>query len=404
MIIVITNRKLPELPTTQTKDINVTDMGVVLSERTGNEDVIHTGLVSDDDNKITFYPRGKEAGLFSSISDAERKRPWVFFIHGFHQDPEENIMKARMVHNHHKVNIIAFAWPSRPLDKTYKIDSNVDSQVLDVIRGASVQTMALSYLKYKVIGYLRDSGENYEPAIKNAESSHVDLEAAFKLVSENLKSTKPPVLLVHSMGNYLLQNAVNQQINFNMKFANILLHQADVNAEGHEWVIKLLNYLDDSLDTPAKLFITTNKLDYVLFSSCARRALLQKNKAERLGQTRHHYQVGNIHYLDFSDAPKISKDHEMFRRHKKKTNQHVFDCLGRIYRNEPDLLPGRDGKSNAGFSKMPTMIQLFRLQELLDPVEYDDGSFDDETETVSSLSQFEDPLKAEETVMDDDWE
>ena len=401
MIIVITNRKLPEMPDTQPIDINVPSMGVVLADRAGDEDVIHAGLLADDDSKVRFFPRGGEAALFADIGQAELDKPWVFFIHGFHQDPEENIMKARMVHNHHHVNVIAFAWPSRPLDKTYKIEDNQTNAVLQALKGASVMPMMMSYMKYKVIGYLRDSGENYEPAIKNAETSHVDLEAALKLVHENLNSRQPPVLLVHSMGNYLLQYAVQQQINFYYKFANILLHQADVNAEGHDWVKGLLNYLDTGLVNPARLYVTTNKTDYVLLSSCARRALLRMDKTERLGQTRHHYLKGDIHYLDFSDAPYVDKDHEMFRRGRKKTNPYVFDCLGRIYRNEPDLLPALNGKSNAGFSKMPTELNLYRLQDICDPVDSTSEEYDQDFATVYSLNWFEDPLHPREVETED---
>ncbi|MCK4708146.1 MAG: alpha/beta hydrolase, partial [Gammaproteobacteria bacterium] len=331
MIIVITNRKLPVIPANQPEDIKVTSMGVKLADIDGG-DRIHTGLLSDDAKSIKFYPRGTESACFNNISEAELEKPWVFFVHGFHQDPDENIEKAKAMQNYHGVNIVVFAWPSRPEDHTVDLDDAkkiiVKETLLGILTKSTLLTLAFDYAK----GFLKDFWQNYDPAIAHAEASNIDLIAALKLVKNKLSTRHPMILLVHSMGNYLLQSTLNNIHHLPMVFNNIVLHEADVNSNGHEWAQKLIN----SLHGTASLYITINMYDGVLAASCARRGILGFADKERLGQTRHHYDVDDATYLDFTDGPKIEIDHEMFRRTQDQTNEYVFNVLGRIFRAEPD--------------------------------------------------------------------
>ncbi len=127
---------------------------------------------------------------------------------------------------------------------------------------------------------------------------------------------------------------------------------------------------------------------------------LKKNRyTERLGQTRHHYILDNINYLDFSGGEYVENKHELFIESRSESNEVIFDLLGRLFRAEPDQLPREINESHAGFSKMPSTINLYQLEYILDPVE-------DEVlaEKVASLKWFRDPLEVDNTAaghMDD---
>ena len=384
MIIVMTNRKLSDVPVNEPKIIDVEKMGVVLAERHANEDVLFSGVLSSDQKRIKFYPKQSTRDIFSSISAADRAKPWVFFVHGFHQDPEENIKKANQLSRRHNVNVIAFAWPSRPLDEDMNMDDVKaivkDDVISSVLGGATLAKIGVHWV-YKS---LRDTWVNYEPALRNAENSKIDLLSAMNQVNDYLPSESPSVLLVHSMGNYLLENVINDVDELPIKFCNIILHQADVDSHGHRWVKKLRENLTDK----AKLYITTNAYDTTLAGSQIHKKINGEEHTERLGQTRNHFVLGDINYLDFTDGVYVSDDHEFFKRGKEDTDPDIYNCLRRLFRAEPDLLPEVNEESNAGFTKMPTDVQLYRLENVIHPADTD---FDPENDqTVSSLGLFDD--------------
>ena len=398
MIIVMTNRKLENPPTTSVESTAVTDMGVVLGEREGNQDIVYSGLLSDDDATIEFYPRGGEGPLFSQISNDDRRKPWVVFVHGFHQDPDENIGKARQLHDNHEVNVITFAWPSKPLDLSYDMNDAVAGAIKGALTGVSLPAMLLKMFGGYVTQTVKDTWHNYEPARQNADNSTVDLRVALDTVSRHLSPARPPVLLVHSMGNYLLQKTVENGGLLPGIYSNIVMHQADVNSKEHDWVEDLNDSLVDN--EVAKLYVTINAPDSVLGASSVRRFVLNDRPAERLGQTRHRYVVGKVNYLDFTDAPGVETEHEFFRFSRTKTNPFVFDCLGHVFRAENDGLPQSQREIGSGFARMPTQISLWNLALIVDPTEDDEGDEWD-SNLVDSLDWFEDPL-AEPVLEEED--
>lgn len=397
MIIVITNRKLETLADDQGNTIPVAEMGVVLAERNGNNPVIRTGLLQDNGQNIHFCARGDEQSIFDAIPEAELQRRWVFFVHGFHQDPDENIGKAMDLQNNHNVNVIVFAWPSRPSDETIGWEEEFKTVLRKYLMSGGNAAAILSALAVdQVKSFLKDRWRNYPAAIKNAEQSPVDLLAAMELVKTQLNSKYAPMLLVHSMGNYLLKMTLETAGRLPMKFTHIMLHQADVNSSPHQWV----NQMQANLADDGKIYVTINAHDYVLASSSARRMLLRQKPSERLGQLRMGDAFNdNIAYLDFSDGPRIDKEHEFFRLKKGQTNPYVFDCLQRIFTGSDDGLPQQDGTSALGFSKMPTAITLYRLEEIIDPVDGAFGQYDNDV-LVKSLDWFEDPLNPDEEPID----
>ena len=412
MIVVMTNRYLHDFPEELTKIVDVNKMGCVLGAANQSGHRVHVGELFDNNSKIEFYASGTEDALFSSISEEDKKKPWVFFLHGFHQDPDENIAKAVAIHDNHNVNVINFAWPSKPLDMRYKMDDFKKDMVSGLVTGIEFKVFATTSA-YKVVkGYLNDTWENYDPAISNAEASDKDLLAAMTFVSNGMGLQNPPVLLVHSMGNYLLQNTIKEHDKLNMNFNNIILHQADVDCPSYEWVIKLQKNIAsrETGDTAkSKLYITTNYADFVLMGSCARRAILKKKSAERLGQNKLHYLKDNVHYFDMSCAPGIGDDHEAFKR-KRAANYDetasngyidnaIFDWFTRVFQSKSDDLPEQNEEVVAGIMKMPTEILLYRVAEIIDPVGSDEHP--DEYDLIEATSYFEDPLKRDENEEED---
>ena len=391
MIIVITNRKLPEIPTNQPLSIKVADLGSSLGDRNNDEDIIYSGVLSNNENVIDFYPGGQEPVLFSKITDHEREKPWVIFVHGFNQEPLDNIDKARALSAYHGVNVIAFAWPSKPLDKSMHWEDAFKTIAKDALADLSGSKMLINLIKRSVTSFLKDKWDNYEPAIKNAEQSNVDLIAAINLISGHLKASKPPVLLVHSMGNYLLENTMANIDSLPMKFSNIVLHQGDADSSDYAWVSKLLDNLDTSLENPARAYLTINYADFVLGASTSRRFILNAKEnanlsTERIGQIRSNHRDCGFAYLDFSDGQWVDNEHEFFQLPKDKTNDAVYECLHRILRGKPDELPTNERDSESGFTRIPAgnaSIHLYRLEEIIHPA-------DDDFEGYTSLQEYDD--------------
>ena len=342
MIIVITNRSLPVIPQEDNVNIKVSALGVDLGSVFDNGNRIHTAIFKPErqtkkpkTSMLTFCPHGKEDSLFKNIDEIELNKPWVFFVHGFHQDPGENINKAKAIQDNHNVNVITFSWPSRPLDKTISWSDVGSDALLKALKGKSWQRIAGEAFISKLAASLKDRWYNYQPAIINAEKSHVDLIAAINLVNEKLKTKEAPMLLVHSMGNYLLQNVINKSPALPMTFNHIMLHQADVTVPNHDWVLNL----NENLVENKRLYITTNFDDNVLSSSQARRLVLKiKGKIPKKESTRRmgryiQDRLPNIHYLDFTDGEEVNDEHEFFQRSENQTNPYIYNLLGRIFRS-----------------------------------------------------------------------
>jgi len=388
MIIVMTNRALPTKPVNSPVDIEVALIGNQF-DTTGTESAgLHTGLLSKDSKVIHFYPKGMESILFTNISQADKDKPWVFFIHGFHQDPEENIKKAKNLSDHHNVNVIAFSWPSRPLNEALNGAEIAETIVKNLAKSALGVASIWNLAADAGSRYLKDTLNNYKPALENAKASKNDLLEALRLVNDKMGLTELPVLLVHSMGNFLLKNLLTTSSDLPMQFRNIILHQGDVNAEEHDWVTKLKKNLSES----AKIYITINFHDFILWASSQRKTFLQLKKTERLGQTHRHYIIDHVNYLDFTYGESINNDHEFFRFGKDRTNEKVFEWLSRILSAQPDLLPTIEKESNAGFTKMPTRVTLYRLEDILDAA-HGDTDEDGGLNFIKSLDQFSDPLE-----------
>ena len=417
MLVYITNRKLPKSTISVKTNIAVTAIQQKLnSVKAGGAERIIFGLVNSNYKSIDFYPRGDESQLFDSINADEYAKPWLVFLHGYHQDPEETVQKAKLLHDIHGVNVVLFSWPSHPMPiKAFDVDNIFDelkSYALSMIFSAQRPSL-LAYFLGEMKNFVADYKNNYKPARANAEKSTDDFYAALQLIAQHLRpriSQRKLSLVVHSMGNYLLQRTLLDKNDLPIKFWNIVSHQADVKSSNHaSWVSGLFGY------SANKLYVTVNLLDFVLASSNILHRINRKKDCECLGQSvqinpdglHQGYAHQMVRYLDFTDGYGIDIKHEIFTcrgvdidnepilADTDQIDQYIVDLLGRIFRGENDKLPVKRGGSNKyGFSMMPIAPMLYKPKWIVE----DESLCEEGPESeyfISSLDQFNDPFENE---------
>ena len=417
MLVYITNRKLPHATISVKTNIAVTAIKQELNTaKTGGQERIIFGLASSNYKSISFYPRGNESQLFDSVNADEYAKPWLVFLHGYHQDPEETVKKAKLLHDIHGVNVVLFSWPSHPMPiKAFDVDNVFDDLKSFALRMifSALRPSLLAYFLGEIKNFIADYKNNYEPARLNAENSTDDFYVALQLIAQHLLpriSQKRLSLLVHSMGNYLLQRTLLDKNELPIKFCNIILHQADVKSSNHaSWVSGLFGY------SANKLYVTVNVLDFVLASSNILHRINRNNNCERLGQSvqikpdalHQGYAHQMVRYLDFTDGYGVDIKHEIFTckgvdiddepilADADQIDQYIVELLGRIFRGENDKLPvKRDGSNKHGFSMMPIAPMLYKPKWIVE----DESLCDEGPESecfIASLDQFNDPFKKE---------
>ena len=417
MLVYITNRTLKKPPKDSIKENTIKDIeGDLNTEINPFGDAIYCGIANDDHTKITFYPRGKELGLFDSIKKSEYNKPWIVLLHGYHQDVDETIKKVKFLEGYN-INVVLFSWPSRPNPiESFDTDSLKDfikDYVKSILFGFGSPSLQLVFLK-ELSNLLRDYIENYTPARKNARASTTDFHSTLSILDEHLfprvKDSRTS-FMVHSMGNYLLEQTLLDKGSLPVEFANVILHQADVTAANHAtWVPKLLN------NTRKRLYVTVNIFDYVLAASNILNRFKTGSIVERLGQSVRiksegqylGYIKNKIHYLDFTDGLGVDTTHEIFTckaidindvfisADKNHIDKSITNLLEKIFKSaKNDGLPNIKGKSKGGMSKMDTIPNIYKPEWIVE-----DESLCDESQNIcfiDSIGQFEDPFQPEPT-------
>ncbi len=227
----------------------------------------HVDVVPETGMSTTNLPSAKVFKDFrSSLIDANKN--CVFFIHGFNQTLLKNLEKCKEIEGY-GVDVVAFSWPSNPggfKPKEYK----------KARRAAEISAAALDRVIEKMTGYFQDHI-----------SSKCDV--SFNMV-------------VHSLGNYLYQNYAEKRLpeGEGRIFDNLMLHQADVDSEGHgNWV--------SGLKHSNRIYITHNENDKVLDIS-------DIVNPHRLGNTPANSEVSSAKYIDFTDAKEVGRDHRPWQQ------------------------------------------------------------------------------------------
>jgi esterase/lipase superfamily enzyme len=213
----------------------------------------------------------------------------VFYVHGYNQDFKESLSEGWDLQKRYGVGVIVFSWASNP--------------------GG---IPPLEYPKAR--------------AIAGASSPAIDmtLEKLGRYLSEEADPDCPISLnlLTHSLGNYLFQRFVEKPLfaGETRIFDNLVLHQADVDNGGHElWV--------DKLRYARRIYVTINENDKILDIS-------DVVNPDRLGNTASGLVADRAIYLDFTDADKVRKSHQLFGKPADK-NSVVKDYFTQILNGKP---------------------------------------------------------------------
>ncbi len=236
-----------------------------------NENIRVAKYNSDTDKKLSFYEEIENQTLpsINVLREVESDdKPCCIFIHGFNQSLAKNLKKCEEIESY-GVNVLAFSWPSNPGPQRW-------------------------WWKIK----------EYKAARQNARRSTVALERFFDILSNynntNGGITQIKSMVVHSLGNYLLQSYVTglgyeNQMSF---ISNILLHQADVDSHNHEkWV--------DNLAVDCRVMATVNETDNTLdFSDIL--------NPDRLGNTLGNLNSDLIRYFNFGKVHQAEDKHRLW--------------------------------------------------------------------------------------------
>ncbi|WP_281559516.1 alpha/beta hydrolase [Thalassomonas sp. RHCl1] len=237
----------------------------------GNENIRVAKYISGSTKKLKFFEEN-ESGILPSrqvINELEESdKPCCIFLHGFNQSLTKNMKKCEEIASY-GVNVIAFSWPSNPGPQKW-------------------------WWKLK----------EYKAARQNARRSTVALERFFDKFNDYMEETGSITniqsMVVHSLGNYLLESFVSGrgyegQTSF---LKNILLHQADVDSKGHEiWA--------DKISESSRVMATINETDDVLdFSDII--------NPDRLGNTLENLNSEVIKYFNFGRLDEADDKHRLW--------------------------------------------------------------------------------------------
>lgn len=208
-------------------------------------------------------------GVFVSCVEnlQQTGRNCVLYVHGYNKTFSESLDQARIVHDEYRVATVVFSWPSNP--------------------GGIIVT-------------------EYATARAIAQNSVVAFDRVLGLLDRYLRTDSPHEChtsfncLIHSLGNLILESFVRAPIfgGQTRLFDNIVVHQADVDREGHEEWMRNMRFA-------RRIYVTVNERDAVLNAS-------DLINLDRLGNTASAPVLDRPFYMDFTDARKVGKIHQLF--------------------------------------------------------------------------------------------
>lgn len=419
MLITITNREhakpLPQTVSRQPISFITNQLGTDSSPnfivKVINKVNISEERYSIADKELEYYPEDKLTTIFQGEDSQEIARQWVVYMHGHHQDPEENIKKSLLIEKIHNVNVLAFSWPSHPY-----VRSDGTQTTIDVIEKAIKAALGVRGWQAYLFDFVWGKGEelsetwtNYPKARENAVSSAKDFLSCLQTFSKTLlpltDSTLTPNLLVASQGHQVLHEVINQNNELPIQFNSITLHQADENAGEHvNWVPKLNGKCNN-------INITVNVFDSTLFAALARNHALQGGgDHERLGTTRQHYIINEkTRYIDLTEMPctgliqGCEYEHEYYIKSSRVLIGEVVDLIRACLHGTSGFFPTVNGDTKNNISKMPSKANIFKTEWIVMDVERGEGNGDQGMdEERRSIDLFEDPLSKNDVVEDDE--
>jgi hypothetical protein len=248
----------------------------------------------------------------------------LFYVHGYNNDMADVLASAERLEQLYGVEVLAFSRPANGGGLRGKAGYLSDKRDARASAGALERTLEklryyLSLITASEHERLREQA--YERHPHNGEKRDA-------LLAELLQKQCPFTLnaLYHSMGVYLLKQLLKSSANQGneLVFDNVVLCQADTNADGHaSWV--------DQIAHNHRLFITLNENDYALRLSRMKPGGAQR---ARLGQRIKGLDSQRACYIDFTHADKIGRSHTPFGE-PASANPAVRQFFQAAFRGEP---------------------------------------------------------------------
>jgi len=233
--------------------------------------------------------------------------PTLLYMHGFNNTVADVFARSRAFATYYGVNVVAITWPS---EGAAGPDGISQAEVTDSDPEAA-NSLVASVRRSKGIA------DRYGQARKNARVTALALEGFLAEVTrawnEKGGGAQSPTLAVHSLGNYVLQNALESpQSSVDVDaFANVVLLAPDADGVGHAAWLKQAGKQPEPGAGIARVIVTVNRNDWVLAAANI------FNKKQRLGT----YGFGGQHltnesynaiYLDCTVASKQAAGHSYF--------------------------------------------------------------------------------------------
>lgn len=226
------------------------------------------------------------AELLDQIRDKQIGPKWVLSVHGYGNTFLESLESASKLQRKYRsdrkteaVNVVLFSWPSNPGGSLGTIVKPISSyRQAQLVAMASAGALASAIDKLWTF-FVR-------PALDQASHNR-------RLVKFSMN------LHVHSRGNLILETLARNSdlLDSETIFDNIILHQADVDADGHaDWVNKL--------EIQQRIIITINASDRIL-------RLSDSINPMRLGTAQSGLSAKAI-YVDFSGGKRVGTEHNLF--------------------------------------------------------------------------------------------
>ena len=159
-----------------------------------------------------------------------KRQDWVLFLHGDNKPFEHAVLEGLNIQNTHNIKVIIFSWPSRSLELNGL--KNLESSYRNLLKSSDHFKSVI-----RTMYCLRNSGTDF--------------------FDKNKLS-----LFVHSLGNYYLENIVNEHFlleSGSLLFDNVIINAAAVEQENHKkWL--------EQLHVQKNVFITFNKKDINLLA------------------------------------------------------------------------------------------------------------------------------------------
>ncbi len=207
--------------------------------------------------------------VFAACRDSlqETGRHCSVYVHGYNQEFEATLNQADELRQRYGLAIMLFSWPSNP--GGLFISEYARAQAI-----ARNSCTAFARILDLLARYLRETGP------RNCDTS-------FNLIA-------------HSLGNLLIEEFIRAPLFATQVriFDNLILHQADVDLDGHaDWI--------DRVRMGRRVYVTINERDKVL-------DLSDVINPDRLGNTVRNLTASRAVYVDFTHAPNVGTIHQLF--------------------------------------------------------------------------------------------